>query len=287
MSLATSALQEGGFELEDWCHVQLYQHAQVRQKADFNHFTLNDEFDQNVPLYYVAATEKQQTGHKDEDGFLRMLIKEVVGNGFEAALCFSGSEEKKDDEEYPVMMIVAEKLQCRSHRRMGSPLDKGEILALLLYTAGDCNYELCKAQRSGDYATWKWFDRAVFDQVAAKNCRLRLFQDVCEHLVDEGHRSVLHGRNGMLFEIDGRFRERAVCCDISWIFKFGQSECEVLIARSIDAMLNRLQCKAVDERSDSMDTPSTSRRQPLVVWMNQTQTQSLSSCRWSESLTLR
>lgn len=32
-----------------------------------------------------------------------------------------------------------------------------DILALILYTGCRCTYDLCKAERDGDYAKWKYF----------------------------------------------------------------------------------------------------------------------------------
>ena len=60
---------------------------------------------------------------------------------------------------------------------------------------------------------------------------------------------------GMLFEIQPKFREHAICCDVSWISKFGFSECEILIARSIDAVRNRFRCE-VPNKSDGRQTVS-------------------------------
>ena len=48
---------------------------------------------------------------------------------------------------------------------------------------------------------------------------------------------------GILFEIDKTFREKAICCNVWWISKFGQTECEILITRSIDAVLKFLSVK--------------------------------------------
>eukprot|EP01084_Bolivina_argentea_P259414 437708_1 len=53
----------------------------------------------------------------------------------------------------------------------------------------------------------------------------------------------------MIFEIDEAFRAKAICCDVSWISKFGITECEILIARSIDAVLNSFECKIIDAQN--------------------------------------
>ena len=51
---------------------------------------------------------------------------------------------------------------------------------------------------------------------------------------------------GMLFEIGECFREDAICCDVSWISKYNMNECEILIARSVDATMNEFECKIID-----------------------------------------
>eukprot|EP01084_Bolivina_argentea_P258424 435668_1 len=48
---------------------------------------------------------------------------------------------------------------------MGAPLNKSEMLSLLLYTGGESNYALCKCQRNGDYETWKWFDYCLYNAI--------------------------------------------------------------------------------------------------------------------------
>ena len=65
-------------------------------------------------------------------------------------------------------------------------------------------------------------------------------RDIAETFTDD---------EGMLFVINEEFRERAICCDVSWISKFGIGECEILIARSVDAVFNRFKCKIIDERN--------------------------------------
>ena len=43
------------------------------------------------------------------------------------------------------------KMNHSRHKKMGSPLNKWLMLALLLYCNGDCNYNLCLSQRDGTY----------------------------------------------------------------------------------------------------------------------------------------
>ena len=44
------------------------------------------------------------------------------------------------------------------HKKLGQPLNRGQMMALILYTSGDCNYDMCKSQREGDYTKWVVFD---------------------------------------------------------------------------------------------------------------------------------
>ncbi len=56
---------------------------------------------------------------------------------------------------------------------MGFPLEKFPecMLALILYSGGESNYDLCKSQRNGEYFKWKWFDRCLEDAIEALSIR--------------------------------------------------------------------------------------------------------------------
>ena len=43
------------------------------------------------------------------------------------------------------------KLMCMRHKLMESPLNRCEMLAIILYTGGESNYDLCKSQRNKEY----------------------------------------------------------------------------------------------------------------------------------------
>ena len=49
-------------------------------------------------------------------------------------------------------------------------MNRAKMLALVLYTGCDCNYAMCKAERSGDYATWRWFSYLLYGRLSAR-CR--------------------------------------------------------------------------------------------------------------------
>ena len=48
---------------------------------------------------------------------------------------------------------------------MGSPLNQPEMLAIILYTGGSSNYDLCKSQRDGNYTKWRWFDYYLYHAI--------------------------------------------------------------------------------------------------------------------------
>ena len=276
---AFKRLLNGGNVLKDRCHVALYRHPprdrgqSARSQAlndGIRAFSLNDEFVENAPLHYVTAVEREELRYNEKNGFLDMLIDEVIANGFEHDLYNDENHERMGNIPYPLMTVVAEKLRCRRHKRMGSCLNTAEMLALLLYTGGESNHALCAAQRNGDYATWMWFDLCLYSAISKLSKRehgsytlytglksTRLTSNTAQsgyfktYVSTSWMRDIALGfadETGMLFEIDANFRKHAVACDISWISKFGQTECEVLIARSIDAILNHFQCKVVDKQ---------------------------------------
>ena len=271
---------EGGNHLKDRCHVMIYKHPPRGRTMDkrledgINSFCLNDEWADNTPLYYPSDEEKKQCDDNSKDGYLALLVEEVILNGFKSDLCLhcsykSGDECKHD--KITIMEHVDNKMNCMRHKLMGSPLNRAEILSIMLYTAGESNYDLCKSQRNGDYHKWKWFDYCLYNAINKLSKReygsYKIYTGLCgtklkDKYIDCGYfktyvstswmkqiAQTFADDTGMIFEIDDKFRENAICCDISWISKFGISECEILIARSIDAVFNRFQCKIIDEKN--------------------------------------
>eukprot|EP01084_Bolivina_argentea_P009661 18028_1 len=171
---AFKRLTEGGNQLKDRCHALIYKHpprdtdraARARQKGlpdGINSFCLNDEWAENKPLYHPTNEDEKGSNYNDINGYLKPLIKEIVDNGYKSDLCLNDDDEKNNL--YSIMSVVNAKLKCMRHRLMGSPLNRAEMLSLLLYTDGDSNYELCKSQRNGDYKTWKWFDYCLYNAI--------------------------------------------------------------------------------------------------------------------------
>ena len=184
------------------------------------------------------------------------MIEEVIKNGFKYDLCLQCKENdecKHDD--YSLLTVVDEKLNHVRHKRMGSPLHRYHMLALILYTGGDCNYDLCKSQRNGNYDKWKWFDFCLFWGITKLSQReegkYKLYSGLNKvklnkKEIKEGYfvtyvstswnkniaQDFMNGE-GMIIEIDENFKNGydIYCCDVSWISKF-PDECEVLFCRS-------------------------------------------------------
>ena len=114
---------------------------------------------------------------------------------------------------------------------------------------------MCKSQRNGNYVKWKWFDKCLFTAIQKLSAResgkypvysglngVKLSKRVIKGAYFKTYtssswqeavaNSFMEGK-GMMIKIDESFRKSfgSVCCDVSWISKFGVQESEVLIAR--------------------------------------------------------
>eukprot|EP01084_Bolivina_argentea_P163829 284937_1 len=171
---AFNRLIKGGNELKDRCHIAIYKHPPRRRDTinlgeKINSFVLNDEWYENKPLYYPTDEDEKECKYNQVHGFLQLLVEEVVDNKFEADLCLT--DDNINNHQYTIMTIVDNKINCTRHKLMGSPLNRAEMLSIILYTGGECNYDLCKSQGVGDYVKWKWFDYLLFN--AIRNLSLR------------------------------------------------------------------------------------------------------------------
>ena len=151
---AYKRLSEGGNELKDRCHVQIYRHPPRYRKSkpsdDIHSFCLNDDWNENIPSYKPTQKDEKKYEYNKHDGYLKALIEEVTSNGYRDDLYLKPDDDRKSDN-YAIMNIVKSKLNCMRHKQMGSPLNKAEMLSIILYTGCDSNYDLCKSQRSKDY----------------------------------------------------------------------------------------------------------------------------------------
>eukprot|EP01084_Bolivina_argentea_P015007 28067_1 len=151
-------LQNGDNRLDDRCHIKLYRHPprnnrQIMLSENINKFICNQNIEQNQTYNAKGAS-------------LDGLIGEVIQNGYKYDLCLecSSSDDCKHSE-YSILKIVDDKLNHQKHKQLGSILNKCQMLALILYTGCDCNYDLCKSQRNDDYNKWQKFDYCLYSAI--------------------------------------------------------------------------------------------------------------------------
>ena len=290
--------------IEDKCHMIIFRHPprtrQIKLAENIHSLVINKSSYKNHGLYKPTIQEQQKYGLKNIkkiedydddwinwknpiDGLLEALIDEVYSNNFGYDLCLSCS---KDDEckhnvydsKYSILHIVHEKMNCLRHKMMQSPLDRGMMLALILYTGCDCNYDLCAHQRNGDYYKWRWLDYCLYNAIwklsGAESGRYPVYSGLNgvkmdKKVVTDGFfvtyvstswkkqvsEAFMKGQ-GMMLHIDAQFRYTGfvICCDVSWISKF-PDECEILFARALDSGIDKFSCTVLDE-SNGVQTVS-------------------------------
>ena len=125
--------------IDDKCHLNLYRHPprtrQIKLQENIHSLVINKSKEQNHPLY----SPTDEVWDKYGGDWLRPLIDEVIGNGFGYDLCLKCGKDDKCKHnvyksQYSILKIVDEKIKCKRHRLMGSPLSRDEMLALILYT---------------------------------------------------------------------------------------------------------------------------------------------------------
>ena len=178
----------------------------------------------------------------------KQLMAEVERNGFGRNLTMSDNSS--------LLLVAHDLMRHQRHLDMGSPLNRAEMLSLVMYTGCDCNYDLCASQRAGDYTKWKWFDSYLFEAIcklserergaftvytSLNKCMLNRSEVECGWFPtyistswDEQASLDFIEETGMLIEIDRAFKDlpNVHCCDVSWISKF-PDEAEILFARSV------------------------------------------------------
>eukprot|EP00486_Rosalina_sp_Unknown_P014863 CAMPEP_0201594142 /NCGR_PEP_ID=MMETSP0190_2-20130828/191545_1 /ASSEMBLY_ACC=CAM_ASM_000263 /TAXON_ID=37353 /ORGANISM="Rosalina sp." /LENGTH=447 /DNA_ID=CAMNT_0048053629 /DNA_START=34 /DNA_END=1377 /DNA_ORIENTATION=- len=261
-------LLKGGHDLCDQAHIRIYDHPpRIEQNmsmlpSNFNPFAFGNEDEGKFVLQEKIddAQKGLDLEQKTENELLELLIKEINNNKYGDDLKRNGGKSLID--------IAAEKLKHPRHVAMNSPLNKLEMLSIVLYTEANCNYDLCASQRSGDYKKWVVFDY-VLNQACHKLSRaedgrypcysgvggvMMDFKD-CEYVCDmpcfsskdkipckKGRLCTFTstswdinvakrfcGSKGMIVAIGSD--KRSWGCDVSWISKFGMSEKEILFRR--------------------------------------------------------
>eukprot|EP01084_Bolivina_argentea_P294372 506479_1 len=251
-------MQEGGYRLDDRCHMEIYRHSPRTMdiklaKNIFPFKFIQNEEKEGIPVLHetykpTENDKKRYWSDKNNEGWLKALIEEVITNGQKSDL------EMNDGES--LMVVVEDKLKHPQHIKLGNPLRKDQMLALILYTGCDSNYKMCAKQRDSDYDTWKWFDLCLYTAIDAlwrrETGKYKLYSGLANVKLNSSsingyfltytsttwNRNVAlrfikqYGDTGMLIEMDDNFRNKSFnrCCNVSWISKF-PSECEVLLAR--------------------------------------------------------
>ena len=230
----------------DKCHLAIYRHPprndrQVRMSQNANKLIMIDKASE------IEEPKKINYG-------INELVMEVYKNGFVSDLFIDDSKWREWHSLFTLLYVVNEKMNSDYHKKLGSPLNRAQMMALVLYTSCDCNYDLSKSQREGNYTKWAVFDAllhmAVFelsqcekldnvplysglynvnaDKSVLKQCYLPTYFSTSWN--KQVSISFMKDK-GMLLEFDKNICNGIVCCTVDWISKF-PDECEVLIART-------------------------------------------------------
>eukprot|EP01083_Nonionella_stella_P008478 24467_1 len=161
-------LENGGNALKDKCHMKMYRHPprkrNLKLQQNVNAFIMNKDQTENHDVYEPTDDDKQRYSWNASDGYLSGLMEEVIVNGFGSDLCLECgiNDECKHGDDRSILRVLDQKMNDHRHKQMDKPLNRGQMLALILYTGCECNYDLCASQRDGDYNKWKWFDYCLW-----------------------------------------------------------------------------------------------------------------------------
>eukprot|EP01084_Bolivina_argentea_P167800 291140_1 len=165
-------MEQGDNQLNDQCHLKLYRHPprkrNIKLAENMHSLIINTNKEQNHHVYEPTKNLYKKHGYNiyagvGSDGFLKALIEEVKLNGFAYDLCLEcAATDDCKHTDYSVLKIVNDKMMHIRHRVINAPLMRDHMLSLVLYTSGECNYDLCSSQRNGDYKKWKLFDYCLY-----------------------------------------------------------------------------------------------------------------------------
>eukprot|EP01083_Nonionella_stella_P091134 254719_1 len=211
---------------------------------------MNETHTKNTALYEPSQDDYKAYDWNATDGFIKALISEVKMNGHQGDLWVDGQS---------ILRYVDDTLQKERHKRIGKPLNRAEILAIILYTGCKCNHDLSSSQRIGNYQKWKWFDLCLYKAIQklsaleygsfalysglnnvqcwTKSMKCCYFKTYVSTAWNKN--VAITFKNGMIlcFDKEVKNKDGVVCCDVSWISKFPE-ECEFLLARSIGQNVN-------------------------------------------------
>ena len=104
-------------------------------------------------------------GKFDDDEVTERLISEVIRNGYEKDLCTKTTHFEATPPKHSLIATIGTKMKVQRHKEMRSPLNRCELLAILLYTAGKCTYDLAYSQRNGNYQKWFYLDLCFYNAI--------------------------------------------------------------------------------------------------------------------------
>ncbi len=255
-------------------HVALLSHSlRSRHPTDdeksgpFNPFSFDRAWDDSSMGFYKPNKGEFAEG-TNENGFLIHLWREMISNGHGSELlpaspALLSKDLSNDDltaDNFGLLKTVDEKMAHPRHCRIGKPLNRGYMAALVIYCGADANWALCKCQRRGDYKTWKWLDTVLSDaiQTLSKHetfsfplyCGLHaveipsdrigegFFNSYISTSYDSSVALAFMKSQGTLVEFDSTiggvsFGKHDMCtlaCDVSWVSKY-RKEKEILFCR--------------------------------------------------------
>eukprot|EP01084_Bolivina_argentea_P094932 170682_1 len=164
--------EAGKNRLDDKCHMKIYRHParsrNIKLAENIHSLVMNQHETENKPIYTPTNFDKQKCSFQNKNGYVMVLIEEVIENGFRNDLClycgptdhwthkiyyvsYDNDEKSESDNildvieqiieeervaeyEYSILNIVDEKLSHDRHKAMNSRLTRGQMLALVLYT---------------------------------------------------------------------------------------------------------------------------------------------------------
>eukprot|EP01083_Nonionella_stella_P047703 127676_1 len=268
---AFKRLREGGYRLDDRCHVAVYIHgARIRDKdiipPKWNTFGLHG--------YGHGPTCPKKNKFRKQMEIDRSTLKlspndrcvedECDKNGLKRALYPTSGPYKHLRE------VVAEKMK---HPRCPKGICYDEMLSVLLYTGTDVYSDLIAANRKGDYSKWKYtyasLRSALFKLPSHPGTLGPLYrglhkvyfpndiQSVCCFQFDtfvsfSWDKTVANdfcGGEGMIFELTGFMGNDCLGSDVSWISKF-PNECEILLSLGPQSSNGRQTCFKVEWSDD-------------------------------------
>eukprot|EP01084_Bolivina_argentea_P266889 452858_1 len=268
-------IENGSQDIKDLSHMRLYKHpprgSHIKLSQNINSLIFNKINDQNTKVYEPTTDDEKKYNYNEQDGYLLALIDEVILNGCKDDL-------RPSNDKYCILECVDEKMQSKQHKLRGSPLDKGQMLSLVLYTdENNCNYDLCKSQRNGDFRKWKWFDYCLYKaiyklsssedgafdvysgltnvQLNKKSVQCGYFTTYTSTSWNKTVAKKFMGDKGMIIKIDTSYKNsyRVKCCNVSWISPF-PDECEILFSRHENSVFNRgFNCEVLDQ-NDGIQT---------------------------------